>query len=135
VGRKSAVWADPIEHRSRVLVAFLQSAWVLQFGGAAGTLAALGPAADRVDESLARSLQLERPALPWHAYRDRLAELAGALGIAAGILAKIGRDLSLLAQTEVGEAEERRTADRGGSSTMPQKHNPVAASGAIPGGA
>src|SRR5215813_5337702 len=86
-GLKSAGWVDAIERASSRLDAALDSASVLQFGGAAGTLAALGPAADRVAESLARSLQLERPALPWHAYRDRLAELAGALGIAAGILA------------------------------------------------
>jgi 3-carboxy-cis,cis-muconate cycloisomerase len=130
-GLKAAGWVDAVERASHRLDDALDRASVLQLGGAAGTLAALGPAADRVGESMARLLGLERPSIPWHAYRDRLAELASALGIAAGILGKIGRDLSLLAQTEVGEAEEARKAGRGGSSTMPQKHNPVAASVAI----
>src|SRR5262245_8865137 len=133
-GLKAAGWLDAIERTSRRLEGALDRASVLQLGGAVGTLASLGPAADRVAEALARSLRLERPVIPWHAYRDRLAELAGALGIAAGMLAKIGRDLSLLAQTEVGEAEEARRAGRGGSSTMPQKHNPVGASVAIAAG-
>ena len=78
-----------------------------------------------------RALGLRVPDLPWHAQRDRLAHLAGALGIAAGTLGKIARDLALLAQTEVGEACERPEAGRGGSSSMPHKRNPVAASVAL----
>jgi 3-carboxy-cis,cis-muconate cycloisomerase len=133
-GLKAAGWLDAIARASKRLDGALDRASMLQLGGATGTLASLGTAADRVAESLARSLRLARPDMPWHAYRDRLAELAGALGIAAGILAKIGRDLSLLAQTEVGEAEEARKSGRGISSTMPQKHNPVASSVAIAAG-
>jgi 3-carboxy-cis,cis-muconate cycloisomerase len=51
----------------------------------------------------------------------RVAELAAALGIAAGVLGKVALDVVLLAQTEVGEARETE----GGSSTLPQKRNPV----------
>ena len=78
----------------------------------------------------ARGWSLPVPALPWHAHRDRLARLACALGVATGTLGKIARDLALLAQTEVGEAHERR-GGRGGSSTMPHKRNPVRAAVAL----
>jgi 3-carboxy-cis,cis-muconate cycloisomerase len=62
--------------------------------------------------------------------RTRLADLAGALGAAAGVIAKIGRDVVLLAQTEVGEVREG-VPGRGGSSTLPHKRNPVAAISAV----
>src|SRR5208282_4810435 len=62
---------------------------------------------------------------PWHAQRDRLAEVATTLGLLVGTLGKFGRDLSLLMQTEVGEASEPGAPGRGGSSTMAHKRNPV----------
>ncbi|MFN9980805.1 MAG: lyase family protein, partial [bacterium] len=77
---------------------------------------------------MAHALRLTLPAVPWHAHRDRLAELAAALGVATGAVGKIGRDVVLLAQTEVGEVTE---GTPGGSSTMPQKRNPVAATVAV----
>ncbi|WP_408003097.1 3-carboxy-cis,cis-muconate cycloisomerase [Pseudomonas oryzae] len=100
---------------------------VLQFGGAAGTLAALGEQALPVSEALARELELTLPEQPWHTQRDRLVEFAGWLGLLAGTLGKLGRDLSLLMQTDVGEAFEPSAPGKGGSSTMPHKRNPVGA--------
>lgn len=100
---------------------------VLQFGGASGTLAALGEQALPVAEALARELGLGLPEQPWHTQRDRLAEFAGWLGLLAGTLGKIGRDLSLLMQTDVGEVFEPAAPGKGGSSTMPHKRNPVGA--------
>ncbi|TBW33249.1 3-carboxy-cis,cis-muconate cycloisomerase [Azotobacter chroococcum] len=100
---------------------------VLQFGGAAGTLAALGEHALPVAEALARELDLTLPEQPWHTQRDRLAEFAGWLGLLAGTLGKLGRDLSLLMQTDVGELFEPSAPGKGGSSTMPHKRNPVGA--------
>lgn len=100
---------------------------VLQFGGAAGTLAALGEQALPVSEALARELDLTLPEQPWHTQRDRLVEFAGWLGLLAGTLGKLGRDLSLLMQTDVGEAFEPSAPGKGGSSTMPHKRNPVGA--------
>ncbi|MCM2321563.1 MAG: 3-carboxy-cis,cis-muconate cycloisomerase [Pseudomonas sp.] len=100
---------------------------VLQFGGAAGTLAALGEHALPVSEALARELELTLPEQPWHTQRDRLVEFAGWLGLLAGTLGKLGRDLSLLMQTDVGEAFEPSAPGKGGSSTMPHKRNPVGA--------
>jgi 3-carboxy-cis,cis-muconate cycloisomerase len=69
--------------------------------------------------------------LPWHAHRDRLAQLGCALGVLTGTCGKVAKDLALLAQTEVGEAFEPHAAGRGGSSSMPHKRNPVAAAVAL----
>jgi 3-carboxy-cis,cis-muconate cycloisomerase len=100
---------------------------VLQFGGAAGTLAALDKAGLAVAEKLAAELKLPLPDAPWHGHRDRLAEIAAALAILAGSCGKLARDVTLLMQTDVAEAFEPAAPGRGGSSTLPQKRNPVAA--------
>ena len=105
------------ELRSRLLV--------IQFGGAAGTLASLGDRGIEVAGALAKELKLGDPALPWHAHRDRVAEVATVLGLLAGTLGKIAQDIALMMQTEVGEAFEAAAKGKGGSSTMPHKRNPV----------
>jgi 3-carboxy-cis,cis-muconate cycloisomerase len=97
----------------------------IQLGGAVGTLAALGDAGPAVAAALAEELQLALPTLPWHTNRVRVAQLAAALGTACGALGKIATDVILLAQTEVAEVCE--SSDGGGSSSMPQKSNPVRA--------
>ncbi|MFC9999254.1 3-carboxy-cis,cis-muconate cycloisomerase, partial [Nocardia sp. NPDC127526] len=99
----------------------------VQFGGAVGTLAALGDKGIPVRAALARRLGLSEPALPWHTERSRIAEVAAALGQTCGAIAKIARDITLLAQTEVAEVSEQGPPGTGGSSTMPHKRNPVAA--------
>ncbi|MDF2075452.1 3-carboxy-cis,cis-muconate cycloisomerase [Pseudomonas mendocina] len=99
----------------------------LQFGGASGSLAALGEAGWAVSGALAQELQLNLPEQPWHTQRDRLVEFASLLGMIAGSLGKLGRDLSLLMQTEAGEVFEPAAPGKGGSSTMPHKRNPVSA--------
>lgn len=127
LGLKTAGWLDAVErHRAR-LREVRDRALALQFGGAAGTLAALGERGIEVAEALARDLDLTLPALPWHAHRDRVAEVGAVLGLMVGSLGKIARDLSLLMQTEVAEAFEPGGEGRGGSSTMPHKRNPVTA--------
>lgn len=103
----------------------------LQLGGATGTLASLAERAPDVEKALAKALHLAVADTPWHAHRDRLCELASALGILTATLGKLGRDIALLAQSEVAEAFEPAAPGRGGSSTLPQKRNPVAASIAI----
>ncbi len=130
-GLKAAGWADALDRTRRRVATALDDALVLQFGGASGTLAALGSHGLAVTDALAARLGLRAPDIPWHAHRDRLAQLACALGVATGTAGKIARDLSLLAQTEIGEATERPIEGRGGSSTMPQKRNPVSASVAL----
>ena len=98
----------------------------LQFGGAVGTLAALGAAGAGVSAELARILNLKEPELCWHTQRDCLVEIAQVLALLVGSLGKFAKDISLLMQAEVGEASEPAKSGRGGSSTMPQKKNPVA---------
>jgi 3-carboxy-cis,cis-muconate cycloisomerase len=130
-GLKAAGWLDAMErHRAR-LAALQPRLLVLQFGGAAGTLAALGGQGLAVSEALAKRLGLALPALPWHTERDRLVELGATLGALVGTLGKMARDLSLLMQTDVGEAFEPAGEGRGGSSTMPHKRNPVAAAAVL----
>jgi 3-carboxy-cis,cis-muconate cycloisomerase len=124
-GLKFAQWLDALlRHRER-LAALRERAFVLQFGGAAGTLASLRDAASKVSATLAKELKLAQPTLPWHTQRDRIAEAAAFFGMLIGTLGKIARDVSLQMQTEVGELAEPAAAGKGGSSTMPHKRNPV----------
>nr|WP_294528394.1 adenylosuccinate lyase family protein [uncultured Rhodopila sp.] len=125
-GLKCAVWAMPhIAHLER-LEQLRPRVLVVEFGGAAGTLASLGDQGIVVLEALAAELGLGAPPAPWHVCRDALAETVSLLGLICGSLAKLATDVILLAQTEVGEAAEPYTAGRGASSTMPQKRNPIA---------
>lgn len=124
-GLKAAGWLSAIErHRQRVKE-LRARALVLQFGGAAGTLAALGNRGLDVAAALAGELKLSLPDIPWHAQRDRMAEVATTLGLLVGSLGKIARDVALAMQTEIGEASEPAAPGRGGSSTLPHKRNPV----------
>jgi 3-oxoadipate enol-lactonase len=86
-----------------------------------------------VSDALAAELGLAAPIGPWHTDRTRIAEIAGALGTVAGAIAKVARDVALYSQAEIGELSDG--ADRGGSSTLPQKRNPVAAVAAAAGAA
>jgi len=130
-GLKLAEYAAAL-HRSRARLLRLRSeALALQFGGAAGTLAALGDKGLLVAERLAQELKLPLPAAPWHTHRDRIAEAASAFAILAGTCGKIARDIQLMMQTDVAEAFEPSGEGRGGSSTMPHKRNPVAAATAL----
>ena len=125
-GYVTAGWLDAfLQHRKR-LDSLLDESLVLQFGGAAGTLAALGDRGLQIAGFLAEELALPLPRIPWHAQRERIAQTATTLGLISGTMAKIARDLSLYMQTEVGELSEPASAGRGGSSTMPHKQNPVA---------
>jgi 3-carboxy-cis,cis-muconate cycloisomerase len=130
-GLKLAEYAAAL-HRSRIRLQRLRAeALALQFGGAAGTLAALGDKGWLVAEKLADELKLTLPEAPWHTHRDRIAEAASVFAILAGTCGKIARDVSLMMQTDVAEAFEPSGEGRGGSSTMPHKRNPVAAATAL----
>jgi 3-carboxy-cis,cis-muconate cycloisomerase len=125
LGLKTAGWLSAIERHHTRLNQTQKDALVIQFGGAVGTLAALGDRGPAVAVALADDLKLGNPDLPWHAHRDRFAEVATTLGLLVGTLGKIARDISLMAQTEVSELAEPSAPGRGGSSTMPHKQNPV----------
>ena len=127
LGMKIAGWLGAITRSRQRLNELKPRLLVLQFGGASGTLAALGEQALPIAEALAAELQLSLPEQPWHTQRDRLVEFGSVLGLIAGSLGKLGRDISLLMQTEAGEAFEPSAPGKGGSSTMPHKRNPVGA--------
>jgi 3-carboxy-cis,cis-muconate cycloisomerase len=126
LGLKIAGWLAALRRHRQRLESISERALELQFGGAVGTLAALGDRGVAVSAALAQKLGLCEPALPWHTHRDNLAEVATVLGMLVGTLGKVARDVSLLMQTEVAEVFEPVEEGRGGSSTMPHKRNPVA---------
>lgn len=127
-GMTAANWLMPlVRHRDR-LSQLQPRLLVVQCGGAAGTLAALGDKGVDVMSALAEELDLGVPPTPWHTQRDSIAECASWLGLVTGSLGKIAQDIVLLGQTEIGEV---RDTHGGGSSTMPQKANPVRAEAVI----
>ena len=106
-GLKCAVWASPLaDSRRTARPGGAPRTLVVQFGGAAGTLAALGANGVAVAEALAQELGLGVPDLPWHVVRDTMAEIAALLGLVCGSLSKFALDLALLMQTEVAEVFE-----------------------------
>ena len=123
-GLKAAGWLAPLVRDRTRLAELTPRLLIIQFGGAAGNLAALGRQGVEVMEALARELALGCPPMPWHSQRDTLIEFASWLSLLTGSLGKLGLDLLLMAQNEVGEVRE---GNGGGSSTMPQKSNPVRA--------
>jgi 3-carboxy-cis,cis-muconate cycloisomerase len=120
-GLKVAGWYAALRRDWVRLDAAFNEAAVLEFGGASGTLAALGDKGREVARLLGEELQLAVPEAPWHTHRDRLAAVVADCAIYMGALGKIARDAVLLIQQEVGEAEE---TGGGGSSAMPHKRNP-----------
>jgi 3-carboxy-cis,cis-muconate cycloisomerase len=130
-GLAAAGWLTGLDEAGETVTRVRGHRLAVQFGGAAGTLASLGPDGPTVARLLAAELDLALPVLPWHTDRSRIVEVAAACAIAAGALAKIARDVTLLAQSEVAEVREGGGGSggerRGGSSAMPHKQNAVAA--------
>jgi 3-carboxy-cis,cis-muconate cycloisomerase len=114
-GLKAAEWLQGLDDAAARLDAVRRTRLAVQLGGAAGTLASLGDRGVDVLAGMAGALGLAEPVLPWHTIRTRPAELAAALGEACGVVAKVARDVALMAQTEVGEVAE---GAGGGSSTV-----------------
>ncbi len=121
-GLKAAGWLDSVMAARERLDSL---SLAVQLGGPAGTLASIAPEGERVVALLAKRLDLEEPALPWHTARLRVADLGAALALTAGALEKVALDVVLLSQTEIGEVAEPSGGGRGGSSSMPHKRNPV----------
>jgi 3-carboxy-cis,cis-muconate cycloisomerase len=124
-GYKVALWLDPLLNMRERLAQLRPRTLRLQFGGAVGTLASLGADGTRVAAELAKELDLALPAITWHVARDGIAELGCWCGILCGTLAKPATDILWLMQSEVAEASEPAGPGKGGSSTMPQKRNPI----------
>jgi 3-carboxy-cis,cis-muconate cycloisomerase len=120
-GLVAAGWLVDLDAARSELSSLRATGLAVQLGGAVGTLAPLGDRGVEVVADVAAQLSLADPELPWHTNRFRPVRLAAAVGLATGVLAKIARDVTLYAQTEVSEV----AAGDGGSSTMPHKRNPV----------
>ena len=123
-GLKLAGYAAALARSRERLRRLRKEALVLQFGGAAGTLASLGENGLAVTDRLAALLDLPAPDAPWHAHSDRLAEIASAFAILTGTCGKIARDVALLMQTEVGEAHEPPRTHTGEAAGLPHKRSP-----------
>jgi 3-carboxy-cis,cis-muconate cycloisomerase len=128
-GLKAARWLGALDRRLEQLRWVRPRVLTVQLGGAAGTTAVYGDRAAAVVERLADALDLGVPDLPWHAERDRVVELAGALTAVVTTVSSIATDLVLLAQSEVGEVREG-AGDQPSSSAMPHKRNPAHATAA-----
>ena len=124
-GWKAAVWLSAVSRSLLNLRRVAHDACALQFGGPSGTLSSFGEKGKDISASLARELGLRSSLMPWHSARDGFARLGAELAILAGAAGKIGRDVALLMQAEVGEAAEGAAPGRGGSSSMPHKRNPA----------
>jgi 3-carboxy-cis,cis-muconate cycloisomerase len=123
-GLKAAGWLVAVIEARQRLVGVRESGLAAQLGGAAGTLASLGPEGMQILREFARELGLAEPVVPWHTARLRIAELGNVLALVAGVAHKSALDIILMAQTEVAEVAE---PSNGGSSTLPHKRNPVLA--------
>jgi 3-carboxy-cis,cis-muconate cycloisomerase len=124
-GWKAAVWLSMVARGLVGVRTAAQAACLVQFGGPSGTLSSFGARGKAVMAALAKEMALPASVVPWHSARDRFARLGAELAILAGVAGKIGRDVSLLMQPEVGEVAEPAKAGRGGSSSMAHKRNPV----------
>ena len=124
-GYKVAIWLAMFDRHQQRIDELRPRVAVVQFAGAAGTLASLGDGGLEVQRALAQELQLGVPATTWHVARDGFAEAVNLLALVTGSLGKIALDIMLMASTEFGEVYEPFVKGRGASSTMPQKRNPI----------
>ena len=124
-GLRAAGWLTSIDEARAEVERVRYKRVALQFGGAAGTLASLTNRGLELRARLAELLGLPDTAIPWHTSRARVVEIGNVLGVASGVAGKVALDIVLMSQTEVGEVSERAAEGKGGSSTLPQKRNPV----------
>ena len=126
-GYRAAVWLSALDRHAERLAQTRQRALLVQFGGAAGTMASLGDASNgiQVRKHLAEELGLADPGITWHVARDAPNEWVSLLAAIGASLGKIAIDVMTMASSEFGEVAEPFVSGRGGSSTMPQKRNPI----------
>jgi 3-carboxy-cis,cis-muconate cycloisomerase len=124
-GYKAAIWLDEVRRHQTRMDEMRPRLLVGQFGGAVGTLAALGDQGFAVRGKLMDNLELGEPAITWHTARDRLVELISLMAMIAGSCGKIAHEVYLMQKTELQEVEEPNPSGKVGSSTMPHKRNPA----------
>ncbi|CAB3717571.1 3-carboxy-cis,cis-muconate cycloisomerase [Paraburkholderia sp. SIMBA_055] len=124
-GYKVAIWLAMFDRHQERMAQMRERVAVVEFAGAAGTLASLGDKGFEVQKALAEELKLGLPATTWHVARDGFAEAVNLLALVTGSLGKIALDIMIMASTEFAEVYEPFVKGRGASSTMPQKRNPI----------
>lgn len=124
-GYKCAVYLSGLLRHTERLRQIEERCLLVQFGGAAGTLASLGDDGLNVRRRLATELGLKDPSITWHVARDNVAEIVSFLALIGGTLGKIAFDIIIMSSNELGEVSEPFVPHRGASSTMPQKRNPI----------
>lgn len=126
-GYKCAVWLSGFQRHLERLEQLKPRALMVQFGGAAGSLASLGSGDDglRVRKEMAKDLGLSDPPITWHVARDGIAEIVNYLALVGGSLGKLALDIIIMSSNELSEVAEPFVPHRGASSTMPQKRNPI----------
>ena len=124
-GYKCAVYLSSLLRHAERLQQIEERCLLVQFGGAAGTLASLGGDGLKVRRKLAAELGLKDPSITWHVARDNIAEIVSFLALIGGTLGKIALDVIIMSSNELGEVSEPYVPHRGASSTMPQKRNPI----------
>ena len=126
-GYKCAVWLSGFQRHLERLEQLKSRTLLVQFGGAVGSLASLGPGDDgiRVRKALAAELDLTDPPITWHVARDGVAEVANFLALMGGSMGKLAVDIIVMSANELSEVSEPFVPHRGASSTMPQKRNPI----------
>jgi 3-carboxy-cis,cis-muconate cycloisomerase len=124
-GMKIALWVDELTRDLARIERCRDQTLVAQLFGAGGTMAAMGEHAASVQEAFSRRIGLPQVSVPWFNQRDRFAELVSSVGILAATVERICTEIARLSLTEISEVAEPRTSVQVGSSTMPQKHNPI----------
>ena len=126
-GYKCAVWLSGFQRHLERLEQLKSRTLLVQFGGAVGSLASLGPgdAGIRVRKALAAELDLTDPPITWHVARDGVAEVSNFLALMGGSMGKLALDIIVMSANELSEVSEPFVPHRGASSTMPQKRNPI----------
>lgn len=130
LGLKFALWARDA-HDAAAALSEISSSLPMQLAGAAGTLATLGKDAGKVRAALAQELGLRDPGASWHTSRRVFADTVCQLAIAAALCGQIANEIVNLQRTEIGELAEGAAMGAGGSSTMPQKRNPMMAQNVV----
>src|SRR6185436_13639408 len=105
-GFKAAVWLDELLRQRERLLESRRRVLVGEFGGAIGTLAALGRKGLQVQKRLMRRLGLGVPLIPAKTAGDHFAEFFILLAMLSATLGKIAQNIYNLQQTEVDEVTE-----------------------------
>lgn len=124
-GLKVAIWTSEIRRHIERLKYIFDKISIGQFGGAVGTMAALGPQAMEIARRTLNLLGLTYSKLAWHNSRDNIGELVSIFSLLVTTLAKVANEIYQLQKTEIGELRESVPEKTVTSSTMPHKKNPV----------